>query len=79
MLTHTPPGTTPAGAETEQQASAWVRGMFDRIAPRYDLLNHLLSMNIDRYWRARTVAQVAPDSGTDVARRFWMCAAAPAI
>ncbi len=58
MLTHTPPGTTPAGAETEQQASAWVRGMFDRIAPRYDLLNHLLSLNIDRYWRARTVAQV---------------------
>ena len=58
MLTHTPAGTTPAGAETEQQASAWVRGMFDRIAPRYDLLNHLLSLNIDRYWRARTVAQV---------------------
>lgn len=53
-----PPGTTPACAETEQQASAWVRGMFDRIAPRYDLLNHLLSLNIDRYWRARTVAQV---------------------
>ncbi len=52
-------GTTPAGAETEQQASAWVRGMFGRIAPRYDLLNHLLSMNIDRYWRARTVSSVA--------------------
>ena len=33
--------------------------MFGRIAPRYDLLNHLLSMNIDRYWRARTVARVA--------------------
>jgi demethylmenaquinone methyltransferase/2-methoxy-6-polyprenyl-1,4-benzoquinol methylase len=53
------PGTTPAGAQTEQQASAWVRGMFGRIAPRYDLLNHLLSMNIDRYWRARTVSRVA--------------------
>ena len=52
-------GTTPAGAETEEQASAWVRGMFGRIAPRYDLLNHLLSMNIDRYWRARTVSRVA--------------------
>ncbi len=63
MLTHTqhpsPSGATPAGAESEQQASAWVRGMFSRIAPRYDLLNHLLSMNIDRQWRARTVAQVA--------------------
>jgi demethylmenaquinone methyltransferase/2-methoxy-6-polyprenyl-1,4-benzoquinol methylase len=33
--------------------------MFGRIAPRYDLLNHLLSMNIDRYWRARTVSRVA--------------------
>ena len=53
-------GTTPAGADTEQQAAAWVRGMFGRIAPRYDLLNHLLSMNIDRYWRARTVSSVAP-------------------
>ena len=52
-------GTTPAGAESEQQASAWVRGMFGRIAPRYDLLNHLLSMNIDRFWRARTVSRVA--------------------
>jgi demethylmenaquinone methyltransferase/2-methoxy-6-polyprenyl-1,4-benzoquinol methylase len=32
--------------------------MFGRIAPRYDLLNHLLSMNIDRYWRAHTVSRV---------------------
>lgn len=51
-------GTTPAGAETEREASAWVRGMFGRIAPRYDLLNHLLSMDIDKLWRRR------------VARRF---------
>ena len=33
--------------------------MFGEIAPRYDLLNHLLSFNIDRYWRARTVKHVA--------------------
>ena len=52
-------GTTPAGAETERQASAWVRGMFGRIAPRYDLLNHLLSFNLDKRWRARTVTRVS--------------------
>jgi demethylmenaquinone methyltransferase/2-methoxy-6-polyprenyl-1,4-benzoquinol methylase len=33
--------------------------MFGSIAPRYDLLNHLLSLNIDRYWRARTVKRVS--------------------
>ena len=52
-------GTTPAGIEDEQQAAIWVRGMFGQIAPRYDLLNHLLSLNVDRHWRARTVSQVA--------------------
>ncbi len=52
-------GTTPAGTKDEQQAATWVRGMFGGIAPRYDLLNHLLSFNIDRYWRARTVKRVS--------------------
>ena len=34
--------------------------MFGRVAHRYDLANHLLSFNIDRYWRSRTVSEVKP-------------------
>jgi demethylmenaquinone methyltransferase / 2-methoxy-6-polyprenyl-1,4-benzoquinol methylase len=40
---------------------SYVRGMFTAIAPRYDLLNHLLSFNIDRGWRRRAVARLAWD------------------
>jgi len=54
-----PVGTTPEGARSEQEASQRVRSMFDRIAPKYDLANHLLSANIDKYWRNRTVARVS--------------------
>jgi demethylmenaquinone methyltransferase/2-methoxy-6-polyprenyl-1,4-benzoquinol methylase len=51
-------GTTPAGAPNEKQASAWVERMFAGIAPRYDLLNHLLSFNIDRSWRKALLQKV---------------------
>jgi demethylmenaquinone methyltransferase/2-methoxy-6-polyprenyl-1,4-benzoquinol methylase len=34
---------------------AYVRSVFEQIAPRYDLLNHLLSFNVDRYWRRRAL------------------------
>jgi demethylmenaquinone methyltransferase/2-methoxy-6-polyprenyl-1,4-benzoquinol methylase len=47
-------GTQPEGAQSEQEASQRVREMFTCIAPRYDLLNHLLSAQMDRLWRART-------------------------
>lgn len=51
-------GTTPEGSRSEQEASRWVRSMFGRVAHRYDLANHLLSANVDRYWRNHTVARV---------------------
>jgi len=44
------PGARPDGAQDEAAAAAAVQQMFDSIAPRYDLLNHVLSANIDRYW-----------------------------
>jgi len=49
-----PTGTKPEGTTSEQDASRKVREMFTRIAPRYDLLNHLLSVQMDKRWRART-------------------------
>jgi len=58
-MTETAPGTTPRGVSGEEAASRWVRGMFGRIAGHYDLLNHLLSFNLDKRWRARTVDRVA--------------------
>lgn len=43
-----------AGAERERQ----VQRIFSEIAPRYDLLNHVLSLNIDRRWRKKAVASL---------------------
>src|SRR5947209_16478544 len=37
-----------------------IRRMFGHIAPSYDLLNHLLSLNVDHYWRWRTTRLVPP-------------------
>jgi demethylmenaquinone methyltransferase/2-methoxy-6-polyprenyl-1,4-benzoquinol methylase len=47
-------GAAPAGAADTVSAARAVREMFTSIAPRYDLLNHVLSLNIDRLWWNRT-------------------------
>lgn len=51
---HSARGATPAGAMDELSAARAVQEMFDSIAPRYDFLNHALSMNVDRLWWRRT-------------------------
>jgi demethylmenaquinone methyltransferase/2-methoxy-6-polyprenyl-1,4-benzoquinol methylase len=47
-------GAAPEGARDKDSAAKAVREMFTSIAPRYDLLNHVLSCNIDRLWWRRT-------------------------
>lgn len=47
-------GAAPVGAQDQQAAARAVREMFTSIAPRYDFLNHVLSLNVDRLWWRRT-------------------------
>ena len=51
----------------------WVRGMFGGIAKHYDLLNHVLSFNLDRRWRARMVNRVAAILERPGARVLDLC------
>lgn len=45
------------------KSNSRVREMFRQIAPRYDTMNHLLSLNIDRYWRWRAVRRLRINPG----------------
>src|SRR4051794_6341095 len=47
-------GARPEGVSDQEAAATAVREMFTSIAPRYDVLNHVLSMNVDRLWWWRT-------------------------
>lgn len=62
-------GASPSGATDEQSASRAVQSMFNSIAPRYDLLNHVLSANVDRLWwrrAARTFQHILRQSDTRI-------------
>ena len=55
-------GGLPQG-DTKRRA---VEGMFDRIAPKYDRMNRVISLGLDRRWRRRTVAALALPPGSRV-------------
>jgi demethylmenaquinone methyltransferase/2-methoxy-6-polyprenyl-1,4-benzoquinol methylase len=59
--------TASAAAAGGAEKRAYVKRMFSEIAPRYDLLNHVLSLNIDKRWRRRAISRLGVDrnpSGT---------------
>lgn len=66
-------GAAPEGATDTASASRAVREMFTSIAPRYDLLNHLLSFNIDRLWWRRTADQFSGILNKPQARVLDLC------
>ncbi|MGB6973579.1 MAG: ubiquinone/menaquinone biosynthesis methyltransferase [Terracidiphilus sp.] len=53
-------GARPQGAADEASAARSVQQMFNNIAPRYDLLNHVLSANIDHLWWRRAATRFHP-------------------
>jgi len=57
--------TLRSAAEVDKTGPA-IREMFAGVAPRYDLLNHLLSASLDRLWRRRAAAALAPAAGSPV-------------
>lgn len=60
-----PATATPPTAPVDKSGDR-VRRMFGQIAGRYDLLNHLLSLNVDKRWRRQTVQLVPPRPGLRV-------------
>ena len=66
-------GTRPEGTQTEGDASHKVREMVTELAPRYDFLNHLLSLEMDRLWRARTARRLRPILRRRDARVLDLC------
>jgi len=67
------PGARPANETTEADAAAHVQAIFDSIAPSYDLLNHLLSMGLDRRWWRRSARAFAGILSKPEARVLDLC------
>jgi demethylmenaquinone methyltransferase/2-methoxy-6-polyprenyl-1,4-benzoquinol methylase len=66
-------GAAPAGSRDQQSAARAVRDMFTSIAPRYDLLNHVLSCNVDRRWWRRTARTFQQILGRTDSRVLDLC------
>lgn len=66
-------GAAPEGSDDERSAARAVQQMFDEISPRYDLLNHVLSMNIDRLWWWRTARTLRSTLQKPGARALDLC------
>ncbi len=50
----------------ERDKAGLVRGVFDSVAPRYDLMNDLMSLGVHRLWKDAMVAELAPQPGMQV-------------
>jgi demethylmenaquinone methyltransferase / 2-methoxy-6-polyprenyl-1,4-benzoquinol methylase len=66
-------GAAPEGASDTESASRAVREMFTSIAPRYDLLNHVLSFNVDRLWWRKTARNFGSILARQDARVLDLC------
>src|SRR4051795_4102511 len=66
-------GAVPEGARDQDAAAKAVQQMFSDVAPRYDLLNHVLSCNIDRLWWRRAAKTFAHIVQTPNVRILDLC------
>jgi len=67
------PGTRPPGAADDAAASRYIRKLFTDVAGRYDLLNHVLSFQVDRYWRRATARKFRATLDRPEARVLDLC------